>query len=262
MTSRTFASGVLTLAIYFGVFISAPSGSFSQKTVTQIWYTYDQQAKVHHKWGYLFDLNHRTGTFKEFKAVVSAARAGAFFHINKNERLAAGYAWFGTYLHDAPVEMLHEHRLWQQYQQFGHSKKTSWFHRFRVEERWREQIPIGRIEPGDTYFTLRARYMFRIQGTMIKDATMGWPLVHWQAATELMLHSGQGINDHNFDQFRLVGGPVVQLSKPMQLALLYQYINQYKPISQRHQNIHSLRLTLFHNIDFSTTQRAQRSGNS
>ena len=227
----------------------------AQNTSSQMWYTYNQQAIVSKKWGYLFDINHRTASFKNTTPVLSAARAGATYLFDHNHRLSAGYAWFGSHIGDVKGKTLTENRLWEQYQVFKTSGKTSFFHRVRLEQRWRELLPQNGELKGETAFSIRARYMYQHQGAI-------WPIsekrkfgVGWQGGSEIMLHAGEGIEKHYFDQFRIVGGIVLMPSKSINLAVLYQYIHQYRPSTEQAYNIHTIRLTLLHQIDFSARKK-------
>jgi hypothetical protein len=200
----------------------------------------------------LFDLNHRTTNFNNTSSVLSAVRAGATYLFNKNHRLTAGYAWFGTHIGGINGNILTENRLWEQYQVFKTIGKTSYFHRVRTEQRWRELPSENGNTKRETAFSFRARYMYQHQGTV-------WPItekrkfgIGWQGATEIMLHAGEGIKRHYYDQFRMVGGVVLMPSKNLNLAVLYQYINQYRPAAEQHHNIHTIRFTLLHQIDFAT----------
>jgi Protein of unknown function (DUF2490) len=227
----------------------------AQNTSNQMWYTYNHQAIVSKKWGYMFDVNHRTTNFKNTNSVLSAARAGATYLIDRNHRLTAGYAWFGTHIGGIDGNILTENRLWEQYQVFKTSGKTAYFHRVRIEQRWRELAPVNGYSKGETAFSFRARYMYQHQGPI-------WPItekrkfgVGWQGASEIMLHAGDGIEKHYYDQFRLIGGVVLMPSKSLNLAVLYQYINQYRAATEQDYNIHTIRLTLLHQLDFTTRKK-------
>jgi Protein of unknown function (DUF2490) len=231
----------------------------AQNSSNQMWYTYNHQAIVSKKWGYMFDLNHRTTNFKSTSSVLSAARVGATYLFDRNHRLTAGYAWFGTHTEGLKGNTLTENRLWEQYQVFKQPGKTSFFHRVRTEQRWRELAPQNGGTHGKTAFSFRARYMYQHQGPI-------WPIteerkfgVWWQGATEIMLHSGDGIDKHYFDQLRIIGGFILMPSKNLNLAVLYQYINQYRPATEQAYNIHTIRLTLLHQIDFSAHKKTNGS---
>ena len=227
----------------------------AQNTSNQMWYTYNHQAIFSKKWGYMFDLNHRTTNFKNTNSVLSAARVGATYLFDKNHRLSAGYAWFGTHIGGIEGNVLNENRLWEQYLITKPKGKTSLFHRVRIEQRWRELAPLNGYSKGKTAFSFRARYMYQHQGPI-------WPITEkrkfglgWQGATEIMLHAGDGIEKHYYDQFRLIGGVVLMPSKSLNLAVLYQYINQYRAATEQDYNIHTIRLTLLHQLDFTTRKK-------
>jgi hypothetical protein len=237
--------------IFCGLFSLRTNDALTQSIGSQFWFTYNHQAIVSQKWGYQFDLNHRTGMLNNMEAVVSAARFGGTYLIDNNHRMAAGYAWFGSHINHTGKEILTEHRLWQQYISFKTHRKTQFFHRIRMEERWREQTPQPGEKAGDTYFQVRPRYMFQLQGSVFNRATKPASGLWWQTAAEIMFQAGEGIDRHYFDQFRLIGGPLWQFNRAFSLAVLYQYINQYSISQKKHLNIHTVRFTLLHSLDFS-----------
>jgi hypothetical protein len=230
---------------------SVSSVLFGQNSSNQMWYTYNHQAIVSKKWGYMFDLNHRTTNFSDTRSVLSAARVGGTYLITREKRLSAGYAWFGTHFQNANKALLIENRLWQQYQVFARKGKLASFQRIRVEQRWRELMPPVNQKKGETAFSFRARYMYQIQGPIVPLTSKNRLGLWWQGASEIMLHAGDGIEKHYFDQLRIIGGVVLLPSKNLNLAVLYQYINQYRPPIKQHVNIHTIRLTLLHQFDWS-----------
>lgn len=248
--------GIMTRWMHFysilfaGLWIFIAFSCIAQQSDSQIWYTYNHQAILSKKWGYTFDLNHRTGMVNNMQARISAARFGGIFFLDRNHRISGGYAWFGGYLKNAPVQMLDENRLWQQYLTLHKKGNLQYFNRFRLEQRWREQLPAIGSKRGKDFFQVRARYMFQIQGPVYRSATPREFMLWWQTASELMLQAGKGIDKHYFDQLRLIGGFVIQFNKSLSLATLYQYINQYRVQQHINQNIHTVRFTLLHTLDF------------
>jgi hypothetical protein len=71
----------------------------------------------------------------------------------------------------------------------------------------------------------------------------------WQAANEIMFHWGDNIDNNNFDQNRTLAGVVIPVNPKIDFAVLYQLILQHQPLLKETQTIHSMRLTLFHNLD-------------
>jgi hypothetical protein len=199
----------------------------------------------------MFDVNHRTTNFRNTQSVLSAARVGITYLTDRNHRISAGYAWFGTHFKESEKDLLQENRLWQQYQVFKKAGKTSYFHRFREEQRWRELMPKSGMKKGDVAFSFRTRYMYQHQGPILPITEKRKFGVWWQGASEIMFHVGDGIEKHYFDQLRMIGGVILMPSPKLNLAVLYQYINQYRPSVEEHFNIHTIRLTLLHQLDFS-----------
>ncbi len=92
--------------------------------------------------------------------------------------------------------------------------------------------------------------MLQAQGPLLKPASANAFGIFWQAANELMLHAGEGIGTHYFDQNRTLAGVVISPNRKLELAVLYQFIVQYLPAVKSQQYIHSLRLSILHQLDF------------
>lgn len=219
----------------------------AQTNNQQLWLTYNQQARLSSKWGYLFDVNHRTIDFQKFQSTLSAVRAGATYFITDQTRISAGYAWFGTHLQNSEKNILIENRLWQQMLWLKKYNSTTLSHRIRVEERFREAYVNNK---SDIRYTTRFRYMLQMQAPIIAVKTPNDFALYAQAADEIMLHSGEGIGTHYFDQNRVVAGIVLSPNRQLELALLYQYIAQYQPTTEQTNHIHSIRITLLHQLEF------------
>mgnify|MGYP002134209444 CR=1 FL=1 len=116
----------VALVIFFGAKLHA-------QQPFQFWATYNHQARLSKKWGYTFDLNYRTRGVFPATSNLSAARAGIIYHLNPKIRITAGYAWFGTFVHDRYQIWLHENRIYEQIQyntrsrtlQFSQSRRAS-----------------------------------------------------------------------------------------------------------------------------------------
>ena len=217
----------------------------------QIWYAYNHSGRLTDKWGYTFDLNHRTRQTEPVEAALSAIRAGATYQLTPSLRLTAGYAWFGTYVPEIDDIWVHENRLYQQAQWNFRPKGLALSHRVRLEERWRELL-LDANQPFDpikrNLFNLRARYMIQVTGPITRPDSTGSAFLSWQAANEIFFQT----TDYSglFDQDRTLAGVVWRISPTLDLATLYQFIIQRRPEFDSTQYIHSLRLTLFHSLDF------------
>lgn len=232
---------VASLSLYF------IERTVAQTNTQQLWLTYNQQARLSYKWGYLFDANHRTNDFNEFQSALTAVRAGATYFVNDQTRISAGYAWLGTHLQNSAKNILIENRLWQQILWTKKINNSNIAHRIRVEERFREALTNTKTV---TRYSTRFRYMVQIQAPIIAPKSPGSFALYAQAADEMMLHTGEGIGTHYFDQNRVVAGVALSPNRQFELALLYQYITQYQPSIEQINHIHSIRITLLHQLDF------------
>lgn len=234
-----------------GVVVFFLSGkAIAQQQPFQTWLTYNHQARLSDKWGYTFDANHRTRGVFPFSSSLTALRASAIYTKNPHVRFLAGYAWFGTHVNASTRFWLHENRLQQQWQ---HNKARSGLqhvHRVRLEQRWRQEFPTLGSEAVQVAFTFRARYMFQMGGPIFRHPKTNNVALSWQAANEIFLHVGEGLNGSVFDQNRTLGGVVINLGHTLDLAVLYQFIALRQPIRQQTVPVHSIRLTLFHQLDF------------
>lgn len=239
------------------VFCFLATSASSQQQPFQTWLTYNHQARLSDKWGYTFDLNHRTlGTFP-FNSFLSAARAGGVYQVNNALRVTAGYAWFGTIVNGRSRPWLHENRLYQQIQQNKVRNGIQMVQRIRLEQRFRQLFYQSSSDEVNVAFTFRARYMLQFGGPLIKNPKTNRPALSWQAANEIFFHFGENLNGSNFDQNRTLAGVMINLGKTMDLAVLYQFIAQRQPLREKTVGIHSVRFTLFHNLDFRKTKRTQ-----
>jgi hypothetical protein len=239
----------VVMLMLIGMAILKPNYTFSQGA-TQLWLTYNNQTRLSEKWGYTFDVNYRTRGFFPFNSTLIAGRVGVNYFINNGLRITAGYAWFGTYIPSLDMNWLPEHRLWQQVQWNISKSKYKVMHRFRVEQRFRQELVKNpSIEPTYAY-TTRARYMVQFQGIMVPPKEPDGLQVSWQAANEFMFHSGDIIKNRLFTQNRTLGGFVISPNRKMEFAVLYQLILQYQPVLDRIEDVHSIRLTAFHTLDY------------
>ena len=216
----------------------------------QFWATYNHQARVSNKWGYTFDLNYRTRGVLPFTSSLTAARVGIIYHLNPKIRITAGYAWFGTFVQDRYQIWLHENRLYEQIQYNTRKKNLKFSQRIRLEQRFRQAFVNNMNDETNVNFTFRARYLFQMQGPLKKKAGTEEVILSWQAADEIFFHWGENLNGNNFDQNRTLAGILIPAGRKIDIAVLYQFILQRQPILQTTQAINSVRLIVFHNLDF------------
>lgn len=223
--------------------------SHAQSYYLQWWFTFNNQTRLSEKWGFTYDLNYRTrGVFPVNSSLV-AARAGVNYHADSKTRLSAGYAWFGTFVNDDETNLLPENRLWQQALWNFNYGITRTNHRIRIEQRWRNEFKDTLQDEIIVAYTNRFRYLIQAQrriGSQNKSTGVG---VSWQAANEIMFHTGDAITKRNFEQNRTLLGAIFHFSPTMELAVLYQYIMQLVPQTQQINHINSVRITLQQNLD-------------
>ena len=216
----------------------------------QFWATYNQQARISKKWGYTFDLNFRTRGVSPITPFLYAGRAGINYHVNPNIRITAGYALFSNPIEDRDVSWLIENRLYEQIQSNNKRGSLLFVNRIRLEQRFREYFVSKNSDEVNVAFTFRARYLFQMQGPLIKKPGTEQVILSWQAADEILLHWGENLNGSVFDQNRTLAGIVISPSQKIDIALLYQFIVLRQPAQETTVNINSVRLTFFHNLDF------------
>ncbi|WP_241125274.1 DUF2490 domain-containing protein [Cognataquiflexum nitidum] len=239
----------VVMLIFFGVAVLKAGFTFSQGD-TQLWLTYNNQTRISEKWGYTFDVNYRTYGFFPFFSTLAAGRVGGSYLVNERMRVTGGYAWFGTYVSDFDIKWLPEHRLWQQAQWMIPKSKFQLVHRFRLEQRYRQELLKYPSSKYSYAYATRARYMIQFQGLLLPPKTPDGFQLSWQAANEIMFQSGDVISNQLFNQNRTLAGLVISPNRKFDLAILYQLIMQYQPVLARGEDIQSIRLTAFHVLDY------------
>jgi hypothetical protein len=235
--------------VFIWLMLFAPMRIIAQEN-TQLWITYNNQTRLSDKWGYTFDLNYRTRGFFPFTSTLTAGRIGANYFLNDRWRLTGGYAWFGTYVYDFDIKWLPEHRLWQQIMWTVINPRLQILHRFRLEQRFRQELDLKPTSNPSYAYTTRARYMIQFQGLIIPPKEINAFQLSWQAANEIMIHGGDNIGNHIFNQNRTLAGVVISPNRKLDFAVLYQLILQYQPVLDQIEEVNSIRLTAFHNLDY------------
>jgi hypothetical protein len=239
----------LVLALSVMLLNSLATFSLAQSDF-QTWLTYNNQTRLSQKWGYTFDLNYRTRGFFPFQSNLAAARAGVIYFLTNEWRFSGGYAWFGTSVRQVDNRWLHEHRLWQQALWLKRHSNLVISNRVRIEERFRQFEDFFKQGPNGISFTMRYRYMLQVQGPVIPARTDNGFQLNWQAANEIMFQTGDLTGGNAFNQNRTLAGFILSPNRQIELAVLYQYILQFQPALSDTEEIHSIRLTFLHQLDF------------
>lgn len=119
---------------------------------------------------------------------------------------------------------------------------------FRVEQRYRPRVVEG--EPTDSYaFNWRFRYSvaltFPLKGKTVAPKT---PFLFFN--DELHINGGKRIVNNYFDQNRLFVGAGYQFTSHLNAHLGYMYVFQQLAAGNQYLHINSIRLFVFHNLDF------------
>jgi Protein of unknown function (DUF2490) len=196
-----------------------------------------------------FRFDHRTNGIIPFNSSLSAARFGMNYHTKTGFRITGGYAWFGTFVSSSDRIWLHENRLFQQVQ-YGHkSGKINFVHRFRAEQRWRQMFTDVNQNQTKTFQTNRYRYLLQVDVPLSNKQEQRVKL-RWQVANEYFIHNKEEVGYMLFDQNRTLAGLLITTKEQISLAVLYQLIIQQQPFVRETFTINSIRITLFHQLDF------------
>jgi hypothetical protein len=248
----TLPTRVASLRI-LGLLLPLLAGPLRAQSPYQTWWTFNHAGRLSDRWGYGADANYRTRGGLVTEPLLTAIRFGPYYQVRPDLRVMGGYAWFGSFAPDIDRVWLHENRLWQQAQWSYKPWGLSLSQRVRTEQRWRELLVDANAPDGPLkrkVFNFRARWMLQLTGPLVRREAGRPALLSWQVANEILLQTTAGQRNRLFDQNRALAGVVWRISEPLELATLYQNIQFYRPDLGRVQNINSVRLTLFHNLDF------------
>lgn len=224
-------------------------------TRSQVWFTYQAQARVSTKWSLWFDANYRSQRAFFQENFQDAVRVGVTRHITEQASWSAGYAFFRLYRPlQGPDEKLEEHRLWAQYFWLKSAGNWQLSHRIRAEQRNQEQTPNPVRGRDDVFNTVRLRYMFTARYPLHQTPSVKLPL--WlQVADEIMVHYGKGVGYRIFEQNRVVAGLEAGLGHGLFFGASYMHLMQYQPLAERWRQSHVVRLTLRHQLEWRKAMR-------
>ena len=227
--------------------------SFAQKTVQDqsVWFAYVGQYKVSPKWGYHVEAQFRLDNELE-QSLQNLYRVGAIYYLPKNQSVTAGYALVKT-LNRSVDDYFSENRIWQQYQvnKKWHSDKNNMTHRFRLEQRWVEQL--GLVD--DELVNLATNYQNRLR-YLNRNLFQILPLhkneseIYGVLQSEVFLNLGNNkVNAKFFDQNRFLVGLGVNFESKTRFEL--GYMNHFITSSSSNNLMrHTVSVSLFHNLNF------------
>lgn len=186
----------------------------------------------------------RTNFLSDWQQIL--IRPGVHYKLNKTVTLSAGYTYSRNY---KPNKKFNENDAWEQLMLSHKSGKSSFKHRFRLEQRFIDnivQVPNGDFVKDGTNFGMRFRYRFTWSMPLIRvknDKSIGIT-----AFDEIWLNTEKGIVPRSVNQNWFYAGLSYPLSKKTSIGI--GYLDAYAPIGGGHNFVdnHILQTTLKYHI--------------
>lgn len=232
--------GIVLLLLIYG-------NCFSQKTVQsqRVWFAYLGQYKVSEKWGYHIEAQFRLDNQLQ-QNLQNLFRVGGVYFLSSKEILIGGYALVNTY-NTSLDKFYRENRFWEQYQlnEKWNDNKNSIIHRFRLEQRWVEQLAT---EGNATNYQNRFRYLNR-NLFHIANLKANNEEIYAIVQDEVFLNLGDNkINSKVIDQNRFLIGLGLNYNNNIRLEL--GYMNHFVTSSVGNSVMnHTVSISLLQNLD-------------
>ncbi len=231
------------------VIAQTPNGL--EKEVTnrnQVWLGYFNQTRISEKFSGWLDLHARRTDFLD-RWATTIIRPGLTYHLSEQVRLTVGYAYVSHWpAQETQRTIRPEHRLWQQINWGSKIHRTQLNQWVRLEERFNRNLQNDALQEG-YQFNYRARYMITLLRPFKGETvTPGVPFVVLN--DEVHINFGKEILFNYFDQNRLFVGLGYPFRKNLNAQLGYMQVFQQLPAGNRFFNTHTLRLFVFHTLDF------------
>lgn len=233
---------VLLLLIY--------GNCFSQKTIQnqRVWFAYSGQFKVSKKWGFHIEAQFRLDNQLE-QNLQNSYRVGSIYYLSKSKTISSGYALVNTYSKSFD-NYFKENRLWEQFQysKKWNIEKNTMIHRFRLEQRWVEQLTTDFNQYNSANYQNRFRYLNRNLFN-ITDLKSTNEEIYLVVQEEVFLNIGNNkINSKWIDQNRFLVGFGLNYKNNIRLEL--GYMNQFVT-SDSGSNVmnHIVSVSLLQNLD-------------
>lgn len=184
----------------------------------------------------------------------SLTRLGLDYKLADNLTVTAGYGYIVTWPYgDQPVAMkFHEHRLWQTLTLTQRAGRLYFNHRFRLEQRWVENVVTAAGVPPtvDGYlFKERIRYRFLVNVPITKK-NLEPGVLFASVYDEPFLQFGHHFGANYLDQNRLYGALGYVVNSHCQVQAGYMLQTVIKNDGFRAERNHTLQLALTYNFDF------------
>ena len=230
---------VLLLLIY--------NNCYSQKTVQgqRVWFAYTGQYKVAENWGCHLEAQFRLDNQLQ-QNLQNLFRVGGIYYLSNSKSISGGYALVNTY-NASLDEFYKENRFWEQYQlnaKWNENKNTI-IHRFRLEQRWVEQLAT---ESDATDYQDRFRYLNR-NFFHITNLRASSEEIYAIVQNEVFMTVGNNkVNSKFIDQNRFLVGFGLNYNNNIRLELAY--MNQFITSSSGNDVMnHTVSVSLLQNLD-------------
>jgi len=224
---------------------------FAQKTKQnqRVWFAYTGQYKVAKNLGYHIDGQFRLDNNLE-RNYQNLFRVGGIYYLTDSKSITGGYAFVSTYL-PAYDDYFKENRLWEQFQftKKWLDNKNTIINRFRLEQRWVEQLSVNVNQGNSSNYQNRFRYLNR-NLIPILSLNKSNDEIYAVVQNEIFLIIGTNqINNKFVDQNRFFLG--MGLSHSSSIRLEIGYMNHFITSSSSSDIInHTVSLSLMQNLNF------------
>jgi hypothetical protein len=237
----------VSLMAFFNTTLLAQSTK-TINSVNQFWFGYNNQTRLHNKWGIWADLQLYSKDMSGLSLGISEPRIGLIYYLNDNNRLSAGYAYLTYYPQAGHLRISQpENRYWQQYQLYSKGNRLRIMQWYRLEERFVRKVKNDDSLADGNTFSYRFRYMLYLtyplgrQGFLSKFGIT--------AFDELYVNFGKSVVNNYFDQNRLFGGISYMPTPHVTFQMGFTYEFQQLASGNKYKEIDALRLAVYHNLD-------------
>jgi hypothetical protein len=200
-------------------------------------------------WGVHLEAQNRVSDWgKDWQQLL--LRPGVNYQFNPNLSASVGYGFVRTYPYgELPVpHRFDEHRIWEQLQYKQELLGLKWTHRFRLEQRWIEELqklPDGRYQTENWRGEQRFRYLLRTEFPLTADKRLYLPV--WN---EAFFNFGPNILGNHFDQNRAFVGLGWQVAKHLRMETGYLEQTVHRRGGKNWEHNHTISVWLSSNLPF------------
>jgi len=201
--------------ITFSLLLFLPVTILSQDDKTGNWLMYFGTNKLSDKFSLHTEIQYRNHTLTPNNTEQLLLRTGLNYHFSDKAFVTAGYAYIPSYVYESeqdPPET-EEHRIWQQFILTNKIGRVRFEHRYRIEQRWVNQVNKNR-------FRYRLMLFVPLNKSKIEEKT--WFLGFYD---EIFVNAKKTF----FDRNRLYGAIGYQFDKNigLQIGMMHQQVNNF-----------------------------------